>query len=60
MSGREGIEGGMWDPHERTEGMTEERRGFKEIFFVRRGSMGARSVMWTAVRFAEWRPRARL
>lgn len=50
----------MWEPHERTEGMTGEIRGFKEMFFVRRGSMGARSVIWTAVRFAELRPRARL
>lgn len=40
--------------------MTEESRGFKEIFFVRRGSMGARSVIWTAVSFADLRPRARL
>lgn len=53
MSGQGGIEGGMWEPHERTEGMTEERRGFEEMFFLRRGSMGARSVMWTAVRFGE-------
>lgn len=45
MSGRGGIEGGMGEPQERTEGMTEESRGFKEMFFVRRGSMGARSVM---------------
>lgn len=50
----------MREPHERTEGMTEESRGFKEMFFMRSGSMGARSVMWTAVRFAEVRPRARL